>query len=215
MLNKSSGFSLIELMIGLVIGLVISGAVMVFISATLKANNETVQSMKLNHELRALSEIISRDVRRARGMADPIANIGSNCSTTAGASNACQGLAFNAITIPSAPNNTCIVYAYDSPDLNNYRAVRLATTSGVGSVFFDRSTTPRSCSSGGIKISSDLIDIDSLIFSNCTYVDTSTSTTKTLADCINITVSGKLINDQNAIVQTYKSSIGIRSGLIN
>ncbi len=63
MLTKKShlGFSVIELLIGLVIGLIVSTSLIVFISSALKANNDTVKSMKLNQELRSLSEIIVRD----------------------------------------------------------------------------------------------------------------------------------------------------------
>lgn len=209
--TSHSGFSLIELMIGLVIGLIISGAVLVFIAATLKANSETVQSMKLNHELRSLSEIIVRDVRRARGMLDPLANIGTSCdanATTVTVADDCAGVAFKTVNIATAG---CIRYGYDSLDGNNFRAIRLVTNSGVGSVRFDRNTTARTCNSGGVQISSDLLDIETLTFANCTYVDAG-GVTRTLSDCFNVTVSAKLVNDSNNITHTYTTSVGVRSG---
>lgn len=214
--GSQKGFSLIELMIGLVIGLVVSAAMIAFMAATLKSNSETIQSMKLSNELRALTEIISRDLRRARGMQDPLANIGTNCSTT-GTTNLCQGLAFNTLTISPANPGTCILYGYDSPDGNNFRAVRLSESGGVGRVVFDRNTSARSCSAGGTQISSDLIDVDSLVFGNCQYTDTSTSpaTVRTLTDCITISVTGKLTSDPENITQTFSTSVGIRSGQIN
>lgn len=210
--RKQSGFSMIELMIGLAIGLIISGAVVAFIAATLQSNSETIRSMKLNHELRALTELIARDIRRARGMEDPLANIGSNCSTTPGAANECAGLAFNTINTATAG---CILYAYDSPDNNNFRAVRLSESGGIGSVRFDRSTTARTCNSGGTQISSNLIDIETLTFTNCTYVNAATGTTVTLNDCIDITLSGRMVNDTDNITHTYRTSVGVRSGQLN
>lgn len=213
--RKQSGFSMIELMIGLAIGLIISGAVIAFVAATLKANSETIQSMKLNHELRALSELIARDIRRARSMEDPLANIGTGCSTdpTSTSPEPCAGLDFNDVDISTAG---CILYAYDSPDGNDLRAVRLATTSGVGAVLFNRQpTTAPTCTSGGTQISSNLLDIESMTFTNCTYTDAATGTAVTMNDCINLTLSAKLVNDPDNITYTYRTSIGVRSGQIN
>lgn len=214
--TRVAGFSLIELMVGLAIGLVVSAAMIAFMAATLQSNSETIKSMKLSNELRALTEVISRDLRRARGMQDPLANIGTNCNTT-GTTNLCQGLAFNAVTISSPSPGSCILYGYDSPDGNNFRAVRLAETGGIGRVLFDRNTSARSCSAGGTQISSEVIDVDALEFQNCTFIDTSVSPaqTRTLNDCIMITVEGKLRDDPEGITQVFSTSVGIRSGQIN
>ena len=215
--SYQKGFSLVELMIGLVVGLVVSAAMIAFMVGMLKSNSETIQSMKLSNEFRALTEVISRDLRRARGMQDPLVNIGTNCSATTTDPNPCQGLAFNAITISPSNPGTCILYGYDSPGGNNFRAVRFSETGGVGKVFFDRNTSVRSCSSGGSQISSDSIDVDSLVFGNCQYTDTSTTpaTVRTLTDCITINVSGKLVSDPEGVTQTFSTSVGIRSGQIN
>ncbi len=213
MLTKKShlGFSVIELLIGLVIGLIVSTSLIVFISSALKANNDTVKSMKLNQELRSLSEIIVRDLRRARGMRDPLVNVGSVCDSIAATSTTaddCVGLAFRNVNLSTAG---CAVYGYDSLDNNNFRSTRLVTTSNVGSVWFNRGTTAQTCNSGGVQISSSAIDIESLTFDNCTYIDAG-GVTRTLGDCINVTVSGKLTNDPNNIINTYTTSVGVRSG---
>lgn len=206
---------MIELMIGLAIGLIISTAVVAFIAATLKTNSATVQSMKLNNELRALSEIIARDIRRARSMEDPLANIGTGCSTNPASTSPapCAGLNFNTVDISTAG---CIIYSYDSPDNNDLRAVRLATTNGVGAVLFNRQpTTAPTCTAGGTQISSPLLDIETLTFASCTYTDAGTGATVTMNDCINLTLSAKLVNDPENITYTYRTSIGVRSGQIN
>lgn len=63
--QASKGFTLIEMMIGIVVGmLVIAGVIAVYIT-TLQISNETIRSIKLNQELRAIMGIITTDVRRA------------------------------------------------------------------------------------------------------------------------------------------------------
>lgn len=63
--QRNQGFSLIELMIGLTVGvIVLIGLERVFV-ATLQSNAASLSAMRLNQELRATMEIISRDMKRA------------------------------------------------------------------------------------------------------------------------------------------------------
>ena len=73
---KVAGFTLIEMMVAIVLGLLVVGAVLAFIVSLVRANSETVLSTRLNQELRATMALISNDVRRARGLMDPIAAVG-------------------------------------------------------------------------------------------------------------------------------------------
>ena len=72
----AAGFTLIEMMVAIVLGLLVVGAVLAFIVSLVRANSETVLSTRLNQELRATMALISNDVRRARGLMDPIAAVG-------------------------------------------------------------------------------------------------------------------------------------------
>ncbi|WP_415899416.1 PilW family protein [Neptuniibacter sp. QD48_11] len=63
--SKQAGVTLIELMIGLVVGLiVVSGAIYTFIIA-FKSSRDVVYSARLNQELAAITTIIADDIRRA------------------------------------------------------------------------------------------------------------------------------------------------------
>jgi len=74
---SQKGFSLIELMISLVVGLIVSGAAVALVAAIGKSNADTVRATRLTQELRATTEVIARDLRRARSNVDPIANVSS------------------------------------------------------------------------------------------------------------------------------------------
>ena len=65
MLNRSRGFTLIELMVALVLGLVVVGGVMGVFISTYQSNSQNIKAIRLNEEMRAVMGLISRDIRRA------------------------------------------------------------------------------------------------------------------------------------------------------
>lgn len=113
----SPGFSLVELMVSLVAGLIVIGAVGAFTISSLQSNAEYIQSTRLTQELRSTMDFTSRELRRAgydetaveymlRTIATPspfapILVPGTYTNNGAGAN-----------TRTSA-NNDCIIYAYD------------------------------------------------------------------------------------------------------
>ncbi len=81
------GFSLIELMISMVIGLIaIAGMISIFASSV-KSNTDSLEMVRLNQELRAIMDVMVRDIRRtgywskADGVtANPFMNISTNAA---------------------------------------------------------------------------------------------------------------------------------------
>ena len=73
--HRVRGFSLIELMVAMVAGLLVSGAAIALIVAMIKSNAETIRATRLTQELRTTAEVIARNLRRARSVTDPIANV--------------------------------------------------------------------------------------------------------------------------------------------
>lgn len=61
----SQGFSLIELMVSLVAGLIVIGAVGAFTISSLQSNAEYIQSTRLTQELRSTMDLTNRELRRA------------------------------------------------------------------------------------------------------------------------------------------------------
>ena len=109
---RSRGFSLIELMIALVAGLIVSYAVVAFAMASMKSNAEYVQSTKLTQSLRNSLDLIVRDLRRAGYDELALTRLaGGNTNSNVGNSPFTKVLLNN--SNPSPTNGSCILYAYD------------------------------------------------------------------------------------------------------
>ena len=111
--RQSQGFSLVELMISLAIGLIVVSAVLAFTLSSLTANSEYVQSTRLSQELRNSMDFISRELRRA-GYDENM-----NRYTAASTMNALTISPFARIFVDDDVNNDgvkndgCVIYAYD------------------------------------------------------------------------------------------------------
>lgn len=145
--GRMAGFSLIELMVALVAGLIVSGAVLAFTMSSLRANSEYVRATRLTSELRNSLSFITEDLRRA-GYDERAMDYVSRPAGFTGFS------PFSTMSIVNAgASDGCIVYAYDrlpaNPgvmDLSNgeVRAIRrmLRTVNGrqVGVIEFAESS---------------------------------------------------------------------------
>ena len=65
MLNRTRGFTLVELLIGMAIGLLVTaGAIALFVSIT-RSTSVVVQTNRMQQELREIGLVMTRDIRRA------------------------------------------------------------------------------------------------------------------------------------------------------
>lgn len=152
------GFSLIELMIALVAGLIVSGAVLAFTVSSLRANSEFVRSTRLTTELRNSLSLIVEDLRRAGYDENALSYVSRPAGFTGFSP-------FSTIELVNAgAANGCIVYAYDRLPANPgqidrtngeirafRRAVRTLNGQEVGVIEFAESfgTTTPSCTANG------------------------------------------------------------------
>jgi len=120
--HTQHGFSLIELMIGLVVGMiVVAGVTNVYLS-TVTSSSTTLKQSKLNQELTSLLSVMSNDVMRAgvwetNDYTAPETNPFSQIDVTA--LEVMDTMANNAqVAANSSSGGECIVYAYDA-DLDN------------------------------------------------------------------------------------------------
>lgn len=98
--RKQAGFSLVELMVGLAIGLIIVAAAgSVYITA-LRSGANTLSSAKLNMELRSAMDLMVAEIRRA-GYSLNTANISANPFT-------------QSTTDLANPAADCILFSYDT-----------------------------------------------------------------------------------------------------
>ena len=77
-INK--GFSLIELMVALVVGLFVAGIVATMYVSIVRANSTTIQLSRLNQDLQSTMDIIARDIQRTGYDADSAQNLARNTS---------------------------------------------------------------------------------------------------------------------------------------
>ena len=187
-------------MIALAVGLIVSFAVISFIASLLQTNSLTIQSTRLNQELRTISELVARELRRARSMRDPLVNMGQGADDPAtvgvieGAQNPWQSLVI--------VGGDCIQYAYEDAPGGEFRAIRREEAGGVGTVVLARDGDPVDCDSAGTTINSDLVDITALEFA---FVGT---------DRVDLRVVARLIGNDDIAPKEFRTSIFVRSGNI-
>lgn len=64
-INKQHGFSLVELMVAMVAGLLLVAAVTALFATIIKAQSTALQVSRLNQELQSITDMIARDLQRA------------------------------------------------------------------------------------------------------------------------------------------------------
>lgn len=188
--GKASGFTLIELMIGMVLGLIVIGAVLALSLSMMRANNQTIAATRLTQELRAVASLIASDLRRSGGVVDPL--------TVATANNGNPNNPFAAIGTATAG---CIQYSYAGADGGDFRAINFRN----GAVFLAAGASDPGCA-GGARLSSPQVTITGLTFARHSPCGTPNASGR----CIRITLAGRLTDD-STITRQYTQDIYVRS----
>jgi len=230
--TAARGFSLIEMMVAIVMGMVVAAGAVLLIVAIDKSNSETIQSTRINQELRALAGVIGDEIKRARRLHDPIGFAG-------------QGLtAATSLDFVDTSTSGCILYAYQDAPLNattastnnalvtEFEEIYLKTTAGVGVIMFgqkaDSSSTlaashPLACSSSNTTTSTQLsssssqINVTGLTFQCVTSSAAITESGVKSATCdeIDVTITAKLAGGdkyEKTVSHSYVQQVFIRSG---
>ena len=182
-------------MVALVAGLIVVGAVIALVVSIMRSNRQTIQSTRLNQELRATMAVIAGDMRRARGVDDPLTS-----ATLASKPYA---------TIDTATAG-CAIYAYSGGAGGDCRVVNLsngaiwqkvAAPNGSGAC-----TLTCGDATSGTKLGSDQITVTSLQFTP----SSSSATTRQYQ----IQLQGHLADQDaslSAISRTISQTVFIRS----
>lgn len=126
---RNAGFSLVELMVALVAGMIVVGAMLAFTVSSVRANSDFVMAARLTQELRTISQHIGDELRRAGYDEDAMSYVASSSST--------EFSNFSPLLVDTtSAGGHCIVYAYDrspgtagqvDPENQEIRAVRRST----------------------------------------------------------------------------------------
>lgn len=140
--DKLRGFTLIELMVAMVLGLIVIGAVFALSMAMIRANSDTISSTRLTQELRATAAAITSELQRAGSVANPFdlvaaADVADVDDTTDG----------------------CIQYSYTYNDGADLETVDQAISKSGDAIYVGAA-----CGAGGTQLSSDTVDIAELDF---------------------------------------------------
>lgn len=137
--RHASGFTLIELMVAMVLGLIVMGAVIALVMSMIRSNNQTIQSTRLTQELRATAAVITSELQRAGSAGNPF--------------NITNAVALGAVDTATAG---CITYTYS--DMAGTTVNRAIALNG-GAVYMGTTAC-----GGGAKLSSSSVNISGLTF---------------------------------------------------
>lgn len=122
-MKKQIGFTLVEIMIAMLLGLIVLGATLSIYIAAIRGSADVIKSTRLNYDLDSALSLMVNDIRRSGYWGNAIA--GSDPSTNP----FMQGNA----NLRILDSGTCIVYSYDADgngavDSNEYYGFKLSGT---------------------------------------------------------------------------------------
>ena len=65
MLKRAQGFTLVELLVGMALGLIVAAGAMAMFVSIARSTSTIVQTNRLQQELRSIALVMTRDIRRA------------------------------------------------------------------------------------------------------------------------------------------------------
>lgn len=210
--RSQQGFSLVELMVGLVAGMIVVGAVSSFTVATLRASNQNIQSSRLTQDLRTTMGLVTRELRRSGYDGDAISRLGTGVSLSS----------FTALEAPPFGVAGCVSYQYTRDGgAAPFRAIRLnngALEMGTSN------TTIVNCNAGNWSAisDSDVVTITSFApvetrepFASIVQSRVVGTDTEVMAGCgvvrnVAIDITGSLVADAS-VSRTVREEVRVRA----
>lgn len=190
--TNNRGFSLVELMVAMVLGLIVIGAVIALVLSMINANNQTLRATRLTQELRATLAVVANDLKRARSVVDPM----TAATQTPGSQ----------LYMVKTDTAGCIRYAYEGGLGGNWRVIRLnAATNRLELHAADLQATAL-CTSAGQQLGSDQVQI-----TNFTISPSTTTATEPTARQLDVRITGKLGSGNQSVTRTMRQTIFVRS----
>lgn len=171
--KSQAGVTLIELMVAMTVGLIVIGATIGLVVSLMRSNSDSIRATRLSQEMRALADLATMEIRRARSLDDPLANVGQGAT----AFTQC-----NAIT--AGDNNRCLTFAYGCNPVDGTGEFRVIRQSG-NNLVIGTGASALTCTSGGTQLNSADLVVESAQF-------TSMGT-----GAIRMTLQGRLAADAN------------------
>ncbi|MEJ7745664.1 MAG: prepilin-type N-terminal cleavage/methylation domain-containing protein [Luteimonas sp.] len=203
---RARGFSLIELMVALAVGLIVIGGVLGLVLSILRSNNQTIQSTRLTQELRATAAVIAAEIRRSRSVGDPLA--------AATLSKGAPPVYLYQKIDSSTPG--CIRYAYAGATNGAYRVIRRDAATNKVVLAAEASDGAATCALAGVSLNSAQVNITGLTFTPNTTGATPALTAGNERSLrrFDIVVTGQFVSGDpeiNTITRSITQTVFVRS----
>ena len=200
--NTQRGFTLIELMISVVIGLIILAAVLGMFVTMIKSDSDNLKSIRLNQELRAAMNLITRDIRRAGANRNAAVN-----SSTTPPTNPFSSTSGTTTRATIGGGGTSISFSYDAvadavTELYGYQRNSTAGTERIESC---SGSTASGCGAWQPVTDESLVNITALTFTDTTVTEAGINIRQ-----ITVTLSGQLRRD-NTVTRTLTETVKLRN----
>jgi len=110
--RRHFGFSLVEMMMALLVGMIVASALVTFMVASLESNSEFMRAVRLTQELRFAMDYVSSELRRA-GYDEDALSYAMQGSTGTATSDFAPVLFMSDLNGDSVNDDACVIYAYD------------------------------------------------------------------------------------------------------
>lgn len=212
MKTTQCGFTLVELLITMLIGLFILSAVTTMLVSSNQTSVDTLRMIRMQQELRAVMNLMTSDLRRAGFNGGSASLIGTGSASPFSISE----------PTTASPTGTCILYSYDqsgnsaaSPTnydgtVNGTENYGFRLDSGDGAV--ERRQAGAGCSAGGWQNLTDenVVKVTGLQFTRSDSVVCNGTTQGAIVVWLSITLTGELVNDAT-VSRTLTERVRTRS----
>lgn len=238
-MKKQTGYTLIEIMIALLLGLIVVAATITIYITTIRGSSDIAKSARLNHDLESAMSLMVNDIRRAGYWGGAVVGADSRANPFTSETTNVTNIQIRNLTAPTTAVITgtgdCILYSYDADGdgvvgANEYYGFRRNGNTINMRFSVTAPDDPTDCSKGSWEenIAGDQITITTLTFnldsSKCLNVTTGISTDTVSTACtgassgnnlaekrlVNIQLAGKLKND-DTVIKTLNGTIEVRN----
>lgn len=191
MFNKQIGITLIEMMIAMVLGLLVTGIIVTIFISNVKSSSENIKMIHLNQELRTVMNFMADDLKRAGYSADPDSSAFMDELDTATAN--------------------CILYAYDV-DGNGILGAneRFGFKFNANAINWAQNRTAKTCTSGTWTALTDANTTAITAFTITSFPIPTTSTTIDIHH-IDISITGQISLNPGTASRTINETIRVRN----
>jgi prepilin-type N-terminal cleavage/methylation domain-containing protein len=218
------GFSLIELMVAMIAGLIVIGSTLAFTVATMRTNAENLSSARLSQDLRTALNLVAREIRRSGYDALAADRTSRALSAASGAPGSAYPTSrYATVTV----TGSCVVFEYHRPaGGNQFKGFRLSRAGNLQHVV---AATAPACTADagwvditdanvvqitGFELTSTPMQFSEVIQSTTVAGVTTATTANVTVRTYTLQITGALRNE-TSIRRTMSQRVRVRSDIVS